>query len=178
MSYVTPPPMQQPAKKSNALLIILLIVGAGGCVIVAVLAAILFPVFSQARIAAQRTATMRQAKDISMALAMYAVDNGDHMPHLFATTMDLSMATASYAPPGVLDYVSKNPEGGEFLPNPRAQGLDINTVLYPGDSVIVYDSQAWPRDGGRVVGLFDTSARYIPGFTEGTMLDIETEKQD
>ncbi|MFN3729046.1 MAG: type II secretion system protein [Fimbriimonadaceae bacterium] len=45
--------------------------------IIAILAAILFPVFSQAKLAAKQTADLSNIRQISFALQMYAADNDD-----------------------------------------------------------------------------------------------------
>lgn len=48
--------------------------------IIAILAAILFPVFAQAREAAKKTAALSQAKQVGTALVLYAGDNDDFTP--------------------------------------------------------------------------------------------------
>ena len=48
--------------------------------IIAILAAILFPVFAQAREAARRSACLSNMKQISTALLMYAQDNDEILP--------------------------------------------------------------------------------------------------
>ncbi len=48
--------------------------------IIAILAAILFPVFSQAKVAAKKTADLSNMKQISLALIMYCDDNDDQIP--------------------------------------------------------------------------------------------------
>lgn len=48
--------------------------------IIAILAAILFPVFAQARESAKRTACLSQARQIGMSTMMYVGDNDDGMP--------------------------------------------------------------------------------------------------
>lgn len=48
--------------------------------IIAILAAILFPVFAQARKAARRTQGLSNARQITLGLIMYATDYDDHLP--------------------------------------------------------------------------------------------------
>jgi prepilin-type N-terminal cleavage/methylation domain-containing protein/prepilin-type processing-associated H-X9-DG protein len=48
--------------------------------IIAILAAILFPVFAQAKAAAKRTADLSNVKQISLSMPMYANDHDDHLP--------------------------------------------------------------------------------------------------
>jgi|CXWL01.1.fsa_nt_gi type II secretory pathway pseudopilin PulG len=71
-----------PPKKNNTLLYVILAVCAGGiCICGPIMAAILFPVFAQAKLAAQKTATVTNAKQHALGLIMYAADWGDHLPH-------------------------------------------------------------------------------------------------
>jgi prepilin-type N-terminal cleavage/methylation domain-containing protein/prepilin-type processing-associated H-X9-DG protein len=48
--------------------------------IIAILAAILFPVFSRARAKAQQTACLANVKELALACQMYAIDHKDHFP--------------------------------------------------------------------------------------------------
>ena len=48
--------------------------------IIAILAAILFPVFAQAKLAAKKTADLSNEKQLTLGLTMYAGDNDDHAP--------------------------------------------------------------------------------------------------
>jgi hypothetical protein len=51
-----------------------------GCGIVPIIAAILFPVFAQARFAAQKTATISHSKQSALGVIMYSVDFNDRLP--------------------------------------------------------------------------------------------------
>ncbi len=66
-------------KKKAFTLIELLVVIA----IIAILAAILFPVLSQARTAAKKTADLNNQKQLGLGLMMYATDNDDYMPSAY-----------------------------------------------------------------------------------------------
>jgi type II secretory pathway pseudopilin PulG len=166
------PPPVQPPKKSSTLWIVLIVVGAGLCLVAIIFAAILFPVFSQARQAALRTATISNAKDISLAMLMYVADNDNAMPPAFATAEDLHTATGPYwSEP--LDYTSKNPDGGEFLPNSFLQGVNTMLVLEPDRAVLIYESLQWKWKNGRVVARLDGSAAFVEDFDEGAALPVE-----
>jgi prepilin-type N-terminal cleavage/methylation domain-containing protein len=52
--------------------------------IIAILAAILFPVFAQAKEAAKKTACLSNSRQIGMALKMYLADHDDAMPIFYA----------------------------------------------------------------------------------------------
>lgn len=71
--------------------------------IIAILAAILFPVFAQAKLAAQKTRNLAQMKQLGVAVMMYASDWDDY----FVPASDRSDPTADPTiwPPKVLPYV-------------------------------------------------------------------------
>ncbi|MFQ3586107.1 MAG: prepilin-type N-terminal cleavage/methylation domain-containing protein [Fimbriimonadaceae bacterium] len=56
--------------------------------IIAILAAILFPVFAQAKVAANRTAAISNVKQLGTATAMYLADNDDSFPLAFSGRPD------------------------------------------------------------------------------------------
>jgi prepilin-type N-terminal cleavage/methylation domain-containing protein len=59
--------------------------------IIAILAAILFPVFAQAKSAAKKTAAISNAKQINLSYQMYSTDADDHFPiALYNGTFDAS----------------------------------------------------------------------------------------
>ena len=73
------------APQNNAFTLIELLVVIA---IIAILAAILFPVFAQAKEAAKRTACLSNAKQIALSQKMYSGDNDDVLPifHAYNTT--------------------------------------------------------------------------------------------
>jgi hypothetical protein len=176
--HSAPPPIQTPQKKSNVVLIVAIILTVGFCLIVPIMAAILFPVFSQARLSAQKSATLSQAKQISLSLLMYASDNDEKLPPQLTTSAQLISAVAPYDLGGSIDIKSKNPAGGEFQSNGGAQGLSLLRILSPNLAVLVYESAPWERDGGRVVGHFDGSAKYVKQFDEATMLKLDLSPEE
>lgn len=56
--------------------------------IIAILAAILFPVFAQAKEAAKKTSCLANTKQLALALTMYANDEEDHLPAATEHSMD------------------------------------------------------------------------------------------
>lgn len=79
--YPNFPDMQPPKKNNNRVLwLVLIVVCGGGCLIMfPIMAAILFPVFSQARHAATATAALTNAKQLATAALMYAADHDDKL---------------------------------------------------------------------------------------------------
>jgi prepilin-type N-terminal cleavage/methylation domain-containing protein len=89
-------------KKNGFTLIELLVVIA----IIAVLAAILFPVFAQARASARNTADMSNVRQLGMATMMYAQDNDETYvptptPGCRSSTFCPAVSTAGGCGPGV-----------------------------------------------------------------------------
>ncbi len=156
-----PPPMaghdqpQQPPKKSKVGWIIAIVVAVGGCFVLVVLSAILVPVFMQAKLAAQRTATMENYRQVAIGVMMYAADNDDHLPHEFASASALQRAIRPYAP----EPEAFETEAGEMLPNENLAGLALGDIAYHDETASIYDSTEW-ENGGRIIGFLDGSVRY------------------
>lgn len=74
--------------------------------IIAILAAILFPVFAQAKEAAKKTQTISNAKQTGVAVVMYAGDNDDLLP--CGLVPNLTVSTVKYR---VNDDTNQNPVG-------------------------------------------------------------------
>lgn len=76
------PPAETPKKRNNTLIWILVLGGLGLCLllIIPIGAAILFPVFAQAKLAAQKTTTLTNAKQLALGMIMYTADNNDRYP--------------------------------------------------------------------------------------------------
>lgn len=104
-------------KTSGFTLIELLVVIA----IIAILAAILFPVFAQAKLAAKKTKALAQMKQLSLSAFMYAADNEDYMVPASNRTDQTQDPTVW--PPLLIPYVNSEeifvaPEsGGKFAMN-------------------------------------------------------------
>jgi prepilin-type N-terminal cleavage/methylation domain-containing protein/prepilin-type processing-associated H-X9-DG protein len=66
--------------------------------IIAILAAILFPVFAQARESARQSACLSNTKQIGLGLAMYTQDFDETMPFLFANIPPINGGGVGYIP--------------------------------------------------------------------------------
>ena len=98
-----PPPAEQPKKNTTVVVIVVLVVVVGFCFFIAIGAAILFPVFAQAKLAARKASTMATAKTLSLSLLMYSSDNDDRFPPQLSTSEDLLQVAEQYSPPGRLE---------------------------------------------------------------------------
>lgn len=117
------PPDLPPVKRSNSHVIwVVVIVALAGFCIVALLvgAAVLFPVFSQARSAAQTTACLSNVKQMAISQLMYSTDWDDRLP------------AAKEWQPATLPYIKKETVfhcPTLKLENPAAFGYAFNRVL-------------------------------------------------
>ncbi len=77
-----PAPAVSAPRRSNTVVIVVVVVAAAFVLLaaLAIVAAILFPIFAQARDKAQQTACMSNLKQIGVAFHMYAADNDDTLP--------------------------------------------------------------------------------------------------
>lgn len=96
--------------------------------IIAILAAILFPVFAQAKEAAKRSACLSNTKQIGVALLMYLNDNDDTTPSLYSDTKTGGMMVDTFQ---LLQPYSKNQD--VFLcPDRSDHSPKCSTPTYPG----------------------------------------------
>jgi prepilin-type N-terminal cleavage/methylation domain-containing protein/prepilin-type processing-associated H-X9-DG protein len=126
--------------------------------IIAILAAILFPVFAQAKSAAKKTACLNNNKQIGTALMMYAGDADDRFPTwseywymYYADNANRGLDTSDrYWDAKLLPYVKdgdpaqlrrggvwKCPEGERPQPNYRSMGIN-QLLIYDSDGASPY----------------------------------------
>jgi len=102
-----------------------------------------------------RTATMSHMKQIAIALRTYAADNDGLLPASFSTNEDLRAALASYD----LDeriFETRNPDGGQILPNSDLAGVKLLEVFEPDEIALLYETEPWSN--GRSIYAFATTS--------------------
>src|SRR5262249_41337543 len=145
--------------------------------IIAILAAILFPVFAQARKAAQRTQVLSNCRQITLGLIMYSSDYDDHLPLRY---LDGSRTADTYSPRLIIwkdvvyPYIKS---GGRNVGINRAEQTANFT---PGSSGVfddVLNEAMWSsRDMGNwggvngLTGAGDMSNRFPRGWATNNML--------
>jgi prepilin-type N-terminal cleavage/methylation domain-containing protein len=110
-------------KKAFTLIELLVVIA-----IIAILAAILFPVFAQAKVAAKKAVSLSNQKQIGLGIIMYANDADDHYPHNDGCTLNDSL----------LSYYNVQPQGTD--PSPWCNG-DSN----PGQYAFRDNHYAWQK---------------------------------
>lgn len=155
-----PDPMSTPpvVKKTAPWVWILVGLGVGCLACTGVGAAILFPVFAQARIAAKQTITLSNLKQVGRAMLTYTSDFDDKFPP--------NMSTLSNAWPALQGYMrsampeSQNNDHPEFLGNEKLSAASRTAVVNPGKTLEFFDSAPW-TNSKRVAVFVDGSARKI-----------------
>jgi len=108
--------------------------------IIAILAAILFPVFAQAKFAAKKTASLSNAKQISLAAIMYTNDFDDNIP---------IFVNGAYAA-GLASWASGNPRTDTWVyevePYIKSLGLMEDPETTDPDNIFSNGPYAWWRN--------------------------------
>jgi prepilin-type N-terminal cleavage/methylation domain-containing protein len=119
--------------------------------IIAILAAILFPVFAQAKVAAKKTTSISNQKQINLALVMYAGDYDDHYPHNDDCVLNSSLFPQYNVQPAGTDpspwcdnFGTPNHSGSDTAPNYGGYAFRMNHYAW----------QKWLVPYVKSVGLF------------------------
>lgn len=99
--------------------------------IIAILAAILFPVFAQAKVAAQRTSALSNAKQLGTALLLYAEAEDDLLPNA------VEVNTFTY-PENYKDDVFSIPTPAGWFPYPAVPNKEAKAMLHWANSIQPY----------------------------------------
>jgi prepilin-type N-terminal cleavage/methylation domain-containing protein/prepilin-type processing-associated H-X9-DG protein len=148
-------------KKANAFTLIELLVVIA---IIAILAAILFPVFAQAKEAAKRTACLSNTKQIGLSLVMYANDVDDMVPTPYEQFSPFALVDNWQL---VSPYIKS--ENLWFCPDDGTKNCDTDeglpNVTGPGDPCISFGSNWGPMQSftnNTVEGGLYTTFTYLP----------------
>lgn len=134
--------------------------------IIAILAAILFPVFSKAREKARQTACISNVKQLALAATMSAGENDETLPSANEFTTILSGMSKMGCPSRVdrtkKGYAMNVTLCGKKLGEIPGDQIDIAALVF--DSLkdgVDWDADFYRHDGGYIVALADGSAHYI-----------------
>ena len=150
------PPMQ---RRPGFTLIELLVVIA----IIAILAAILFPVFARAREKARQTSCLSNQRQMTMAIYMYAQDNSEIMPTTEGAFNGLNLSNLKCP-----DRANPSTTTG-YAMEVTAYGKSLAMIPDPTDQALVFDASndladwqaAFTRhDGGYIAGYADCHVAY------------------
>ncbi|MBS1715503.1 MAG: hypothetical protein JST30_14330 [Armatimonadetes bacterium] len=126
----------------------------------AIFAAVLIPVFAQAKIAARQTATLSNLKHLGQGVLQYTVDYDDVYPP--------EMMSANTVWPFVSKYVtgpsardSLNPASPLFQGVAALSAEKTRAVVNPAGKYMFYDSMPWPASPKRMVLFVDGHAKKV-----------------
>ncbi len=125
--------------------------------IIAILAAILFPVFAQAKVAAKKTAGLSNSKQVSLALIMYAGDTDDLAPTAFACAPLLNGGQANWS--GCADGQGSIPIEYQLSPycksGPGLWGAPSDSSSVAAMGLITDGGQTWASGNVGLGWMFD-----------------------
>ena len=162
-SIFSPPPSGAPGPTKSKGMSPVAWVLIGVCLLcvpcVGILAAVLFPVFSQAKIAAQATSTLHQLKKVGVSVALYQIDFDDKFPPKMESVANVWPYVRSYAR-SVDVPVSKNPGHPDFVGNAKLAGANGLKISSPNRTFEFFDSAPWKHDK-RAVVFVDSHAAMV-----------------
>ena len=167
--YGAPPPgygVPSPPPKNNTAKIVLIVLAAvfgGGIFIVAILAAILFPVFQKVRGNARLAACESNVKQIELGMLQYTQDHNGALPSSAAAYKN---AVFPYIKSESVFHCPADQEGAvSYAMNAHLQGKNLDDLAHPSQVVLVYDGQNgtldFRHDGKAVVGFADGHDRAL-----------------
>ena len=157
------------------------VLGCGCLVPIAVFAAILLPVFMQARARAAQIGCLSNIKQYASGIRMYAADNDETLP--FAQGwMD---ATVSYGcDPWKLRCPSVVPRGRDAYGYAFDRGLShkkVSDVENPAQEVDIFDSNSWMRNAVADPSSLPSSGRHMGrnnvGYVDGHTGSLGPDRQ-
>src|SRR5262249_45132370 len=137
--------------------------------IIAILAAVLFPVFAQARAKARQAVCLSNLRQIGNALEMYLQDYDERMPN--CCWWARASAIVNNPGPCQQDGISQATPKDTYLPAPQFPPRFIQDFLYP----YVKNAQLWFCPGvGKARFFDDDPTRATLGFNGTTYLWVHT----
>jgi hypothetical protein len=121
-------------------------------------AAVLFPVFVQAKGAAQKSSSLSNVKQVALGAIMYSTDYDDNFPKAknWAEFQKLLMPYVKNADV----FKSTNPRGPEMEYNTKLAGMSFMDVEMPAVTPLVWEVHEWPN-GTRAVAFADGHAKLV-----------------
>jgi len=142
--------------------------------IIAILAAILFPVFAQAREKARASACLSNGKQIALAISMYAQDYDETFPLVLQDNPN-DVRWEDMVQPyiktgnrgGILTCPSAPSAGYAYSMNFAMSGKSMAYASNPADTIITADAAQVPELRDKVTGLSRTNPWFVYTFTGG-----------
>jgi len=130
--------------------------------LMAILAAILFPVFARAREKARQTTCLANLSRVSMSLLLYAQANGDRLPNAATWRQDIAPYVQNSQ---IMECPSSRKGQSSYAFNEKLSKKKVSTIKDPANTILVYDadlaSHAGPHLGGGNVGYADGHVKWL-----------------
>ncbi len=179
------PPLPPQKANNNVLWIVLGVIGVCGCAGVAILAAILFPVFQSAKVAATRTQALTNVKQSALGLIMYTADNNEFLPPgnqwMDKSTQYVKNQDAFKSPA----VVKLDASAYGFAFRKEISGIDSFRIIAPNETAMVFDSTITSRNATSGIETLPSPPRYgsvnMIGFADGhakAMLEGASKEMD
>lgn len=135
--------------------------------IIAILAAILFPVFAQAREKARSATCLSNGKQIALAISMYSQDYDETFPYSYFPVTNQRwedivnpyIKTGSRG--GIMTCGSAVSAGYAYSFNPAMEGKSLATAGNPADTIVTADGAQVPQLKDPVTGLARTNPWFV-----------------
>ena len=166
--YAPPPGYGMPPKKNNTaatIIIVLAAVFGGGIFLLAILAAILFPVFQKVRGNARLASCESNVRQLGLGLTQYTYDNGSRFP-----AGDYKQAIMPYIKSEKVFHCPADTLGSQsYSFNTKLQGVALRKLSNPAETVAIYEGSDQTLDfrhehrGGpvAVVGFADGRVKAV-----------------
>jgi prepilin-type processing-associated H-X9-DG protein len=167
-AYGAPPPGYgaPPLKKNNTATVVIIVLAAvfgGGIFIVAILAAILFPVFAKVRENARMSVCESNVKQIELGLIQYVQDHNDKYP---PSASGFKAAVFPYLKSEQIFRCPTDTAGSvDYSMNPKLQGMSLEKLADPSQVVAIYEGSSqtlvFRHEGKAVVGFADGHVKAL-----------------
>jgi prepilin-type processing-associated H-X9-DG protein len=159
--YAMPPAPQQ-NNTAKIVLIVLAVVFGGGIFLIAILAAILFPVFQKVRGNARLASCEVNVQQIDIGLMQYAQDHNGKFPPPAA----YKNAVFPYVKSESIFHCPADKDGPvDYSMNANLQGGSLDKIVHPEEVVTIYEGHNqtldFRHDGKAVVGFADGHDRAV-----------------
>jgi prepilin-type processing-associated H-X9-DG protein len=170
MSQYESQPVTPQRRRSPWAIVLIVLAGCGAVsvVLIAILAAILFPVFAQARESARRVSCMSNQRRIANALLTYAADRG-RFPAAATWQQDIAPYLKDGPPVFVCPSRRQVPNGYAY--NSVVAGRDPDSIANPSALPLVFESSVGTPNAADRVQSFVTPHRDrgIVAFADGSV---------
>jgi hypothetical protein len=109
---------------------------------------------------ARQKATLSNMKQLALALHTYAADNDGRLPAQFRTSADLRSALQGYGDLDASVFSTRNPAGGDIVPNDRLAGLAIDSIALPENTALLMETMPW-EDRTQTFAFVDGHVRRV-----------------